>query len=228
MDNFNVDDVILKFVDEHVFDVRDNVDTSYTEQNQLFQTYISEQKRNEPKKYKIKEELEKTDLQYIQRQRFLNIDSNDRNMFLYPNPNNYIIDVTSGNFCNIIEVQLVSCYFEQTGVDIPEKYMIMSSNTLKGDFSLSNHYHHDAFAKIYLIEREYDSFTAGHQQYLQTATMLNKLSEIDITFKYNNGDYANFKNDMDEYVNHSFVLKITEIHQKRKKTPYNSRLGIHT
>ncbi len=103
-----------------------------------------------------------------------------------------------------------------------DQYVIMTSDAIGGDMSLSNANFTNAYAKIQIAgdfnDTVFNSWVAGKKVYYTNA--LDTLSVLDFAFYNNDGSLVAF-NDTE----HSFTLRVTEMLQKVKGSEYSSKIG---
>lgn len=128
-----VNDILLKFVTPDVFDIRNNLQKHLKDRKQ-FQSYIEKNIKKVPTKILKKKQINNSQQKHCigrhcveQRERYLNIDSRDRDHTKYPNANKYVIDVHQENFTNVVQIEIISSHF------INIKQLIHGSTTLQNN-----------------------------------------------------------------------------------------------
>jgi len=255
-EKYQVDDIIQNFVsisrdditltpkNSKVYHVLQN-EKEYLKQREQFKNYIEKNKNSFtpaktaktskttkiPKSEKTEKiyQTHKTSyeklpnfLQY--KTKYLNIDSRDRNTIIYPNANKYLINVSKFNFSNIVQIKMISSKFvniSTTNEDIYIRSFALGHNN--NNFSIANKNNENLFGKIQLtgfnLDVIYNSFVGCEKNYYDNS--LNMPINLDFEFRDYFGNLVDFGD-----TNHSFVLQITELVNKCKKSEFNTKLGI--
>ncbi len=213
-----VNDIIGKFVNTKVYDVRDNQKT-YLDERQQFRDYM----RYNPEKLPKKPEVSPKQRKFLQkRQRYISIDSRSRDTSLYPDPNDYTIDLGDGVFTNVVGVRMISSKFTNTGSNDD---IIITSSALGSDFAVvSPQCIPNSFGILQMPGNlggsVFNSYV-GCRKTMYDNSILDALDKIDFQFRDLSGNLVDFAG-----YDHSFVLLITEIIKKVKETEYNTKIGV--
>ena len=141
-------------------------------------------------------EVEKKQRKFLQRRvRYLQIDSRDRDITLYPDANNYVIDVSKENFTNVTKIQVVSTKF--TNVSSDNSDIFITSNVIGNDFTVSDNNNNlsKIFGKIQMPgvidDIIFNSYVACKKVYYDNS-LLDILQTIDFQFKNYDGTLLDF------------------------------------
>ena len=210
-----VNDIFDKFVNENVYDVRKNK-KQYIQEKEQFKHYM----KNKPKPRKPDGVAQRKFLQ--KRVKYLNVDSRDRDIDIYPNPNKYAINVSKENFTNVIRIQMVGSKFVNPFSDNDD--IFITSNTLGEDYRNTNDNMLNIFGKLQMpgnmSNHIFNSYIGCKKVYYDNS-LLEVLEIIDFQFKKHDGTLVDFHN-----TEHSFVLQITELIKKVEKSDYNTKIGV--
>lgn len=210
-----VNDILGRFVTENVYDVRNNKQ-KYIEEKEQFINYM----KNKPKSEKDEGSKQRKFLQ--KRVKYLNVDSRDRDIDLYPNSNKYTINVSKENFTNVTKIQMVGSKFVNPFADNDD--IFITSNTLGSDYRNTNDHMLNLFGKIQMpgnmSNHIFNSYIGCKKVYYNNS-LLDVLGIIDFQFRKYDGTLVDFQN-----TEHSFVLQITELIKKVEKTDYNTKIGV--
>lgn len=158
------------------------------------------------------------------------------------NPYSFMIQVQYGDYTTT-GAETISEYIEGNVVDSPavnngnvilkeneagldfigNQYFLMNSNTLAQNFACSNfNVENKIYAKINISgefsDQILDTYVGGKKVFLNNT--IDTLNQIDFQFKYCDGTSVDFLD-----IDHSFVLKITEILQKVENANFSSKIG---
>lgn len=209
-----VNDIFDKFINPTVYDIRNN-QNQYIKEKEQFKQYI----QNKPPPIIKKKKKDRTFLQ--RRIRYINVDSRDKDTLTN---NNYTIDVSKENFTNVCRIEMVSSKFVNTNPDNED--IFITSLAIGGDFSCVNHNNKNVFGKIQIPSDEgdtvYNTYVGCQKVYYDNA-LVDILKKIDFQFRDYDGNLFNFG---DGDPDHSFVLRITELIKKVRKTDVNTKIGV--
>ena len=209
-------EILGKFVSTESYDPRENLSKYMNEKNQ-FTKYIQYRREQEKKENPAPIKALTPPEEFLQkRHRYFNVDSRDRDISLFPNANNFILNLSKDNFMNVSRIEIVSSRFTN---DTNDDIFIMSEK-IGNDFSMSNH-KTNIFGKIQIAgsvgDKIYNSYVGGKKVWYDNA--LPVLQKIDFKIVTWTGEFANVSD-------YSFVLKITEIIKKVKESEYNTKIGM--
>ncbi len=131
MSKKSVNDIFFKFVNPDVYDVRQKK-LEYIKDRDQFKNYINAKKKLEKKEEKTEEKINR----YVEKRiRYLNIDSSDRKVTIYPNANSYTIDITKENFSNVSSVEMISSQFVNINKTIRNTPLSLKNNVIQWNIS---------------------------------------------------------------------------------------------
>ncbi len=227
--NNQISNILGKFVTKANFDIRDqkNIEKEKppvydskkqinTGTNDRFKRYMKENDKIINKKNVTKQLCGPIQL----RTRYLHIDSRDRDTKLFPNANNYCVNVGKENFTNVVKIEMIASKF--TNTDDKDIYIV--STEIGHDFRQCSDISY-VFGIIQLAcntgDTIYNSYIGCKKVYFDNSTV-ELLDKIDFRFFSHSGEYIDFLD-----TEHYFTLKITELIKKVTKSEYNTKIG-HT
>ncbi len=208
-------DIVGQFVNQEITDVNKSLGAK----NNLFMRYMQNSSNHVTKKKKNDNKRCVGPLQL--RERYLFIDSRDRNSDLHPFSSNYSIDVSKETLANVVKIEMVASNFIKT----QQGDFLIMSNALGSDFRLSSNVSSKALGLVQMPgdigDTVYNSYVGCKKVYYDNS-IVEELGVLDFSFIFPNGTLIDFGEE-----EHTFVLKVTELIKKVEKSEFSTRIG-HT